>query len=443
MDTITPEYAALNTELHERSESYGSGAWRKAQDVIAIIVTEQYSSVLDYGCGKGTLARDLRECVDVREFDPAISGKDAPPAPADLVVCLDVLEHVEPDLLEDTIKHLHSLAAKELFLTIACRPSTQTLADGRNAHLIVEDREWWAKHFPARDWKVEAWHDNGGEFWMRLRPLHEIGHINAKMAVTQEKRDEHVLQNIGRVRDRLTQPYVEALPTHDRRAVICCFGPSLQDTWPAAAIARLEPNTDVFTVSAAHKFMVERGVVPLAHIDCDPRPHKITQMGVAHPDVEYWLASCIHPDYIDHVAGGKRTALWHAYNGDESRGILEHEPGQRMVVGGGSVGLRSMSLIYYLGYRHFEIHGMDCSFKETGKQWAGEHHGKIKSEVTVVASDGRAFLTAPAMILYYRYFFKQLSWMQDAVVNLHGDGMLQHRFKLENADRAKMEKAAT
>lgn len=438
MDTVTADYAALNRELHERSKSYGSGAWRKADAIVEIVVNNGFSSVLDYGCGKGTLAAELENAVPVAEYDPAIEGKDGPPEPADLVVCLDVLEHVEPDKLEATIKHLHSLTLGELLVTIACRPSTATLADGRNAHLIIEPPEWWAEKFAPLRWRVLMWRvsSDRGELWARLKPLHEVGHIKAKMAITQGERDEQVLQNIGRVSRRLTHPGVELMPDNGRRAVLCCFGPSLQTTWAAAALANLDADTDVFTVSAAHRFMLDRGVIPLAHIDCDPRPHKITPLGPPHPDVEYWLASCIHPDYIDHVAGGKSTALWHAYNGEDSMDVLLHEPGQRMVVGGGSVGLRSMSLLYYLGYRHIEIHGMDCSFRETGKQWAGEHHGKIKSEVTIIMPDGREFLTAPAMILYYRYFFKQLSWMPDCVVNLHGDGMLQHRFKLQNADRA-------
>jgi hypothetical protein len=46
--------------------------------------------------------------------------------------------------------------------------------------------------------------------------------------------------------------------------------------------------------------------------------------------------------------------------------------------------------------------------------------------------DGRKFLTSPALILYYRYFFKQLYWMPDATVELHGDGMLQHAMRIAN-----------
>jgi hypothetical protein len=184
---------------------------------------------------------------------------------------------------------------------------------------------------------------------------------------------------------------------------------------------------DIFTVSAAHGFLVNLGIIPHAHLDCDPRPHKVTQMGPAHHEVRYWLASCVHPSYLDHVAGGLETRLWHAYNADESRQFLNREidPAAHMVIGGGSIGLRALALLYGLGYRRFDIHGMDCSFR--GEQhYAGEHHGKRKDAVTVRTVDGREFETSPALILYFRYFFKQMLWMHGADVHLCGDGMLQH-----------------
>jgi hypothetical protein len=68
------------------------------------------------------------------------------PGFADLVVCTDVLEHVEPELLDTVLRHLRSLARKAVFVVIATRPSNKTLSDGRNAHLIVETAEWWIAH---------------------------------------------------------------------------------------------------------------------------------------------------------------------------------------------------------------------------------------------------------------------------------------------------------
>src|SRR5688572_33245547 len=129
MATVTAADAAQTRALHERSKPYGTGAWGQADALVHIVVNTGFSSVLDYGCGKGTLAAELENAVPVAEYDPAIEGKDGPPEPADLVACLDVLEHVEPEKLAATIKHLHGLTLGELLVTIACRPSTATLAE--------------------------------------------------------------------------------------------------------------------------------------------------------------------------------------------------------------------------------------------------------------------------------------------------------------------------
>ena len=136
---ISEEYRELNRQLHEENTKYGAGIkW------VETINTLSDGTILDYGCGKGNLAKLLPD-LPISEYDPAIEGKDSLPEPADLVVCNDVLEHVEPEYLDNVIKHLISLTKKQLLLVIACRPGDKYLPDGRLAHLTVEDEGWWMK----------------------------------------------------------------------------------------------------------------------------------------------------------------------------------------------------------------------------------------------------------------------------------------------------------
>src|SRR5262245_55345835 len=98
MNLITPEYIEQNRLLHERVPEYGMSGQRWGRYVERLITEEKFVSVLDYGCGKGTLAKVLVG-YNVAEYDPAVPGKDGRPQPAELVVCTDVLEHIEPELL--------------------------------------------------------------------------------------------------------------------------------------------------------------------------------------------------------------------------------------------------------------------------------------------------------------------------------------------------------
>lgn len=423
MSLITEDYRALNRSLHEDRRDYGVQGHIWADAVVDLLGLYDLTSVLDYGCGKGSLRLTLKG-FDVREYDPAIPGKDETPQPAHLVTCFDVLEHVEPDCLESVLSDLKRCTQRILAVNICVVPALKCLADGRNAHLIVETPDWWrlrlSKHFHIEQWLPS---ENGCHVFGVLRPLKELGDIQTKCAVNHEERMANVKANVTRCKDRVFRSEGKAaLADNGRKAVLVCFGPSLGQTWPTAALERAEPDTDLFTVSAAHRFMVERGVPPKAHMDCDPREHKARQIGAPHADVEYWLASCVHPSYLD-LLGGHAVKLWHAYNGERSMEILEWEPDQRMVVGGGSIGVRALSLLYYLGYRTFSIHGMDCSFKD-GAHYAGEHLGRPKDVIPVRVGE-RQFETNAAFVVYARYFLNQRRWMCGASIRLHGDGLLQ------------------
>ena len=168
---ISDEYLVLNRELHSRG-GYGVSGAKWADEVHGLADMMGAISVLDYGCGKGLLKRALIRHggkYAVREYDPAIAGKDARPAPADVVVCGDVLEHIEPDCLEAVLDDLRKLAVRAVFLVIATRPAVKTLADGRNAHLIVAPAWVWMQHLGAR-WQAMHFRGNDGEFVFVGRP---------------------------------------------------------------------------------------------------------------------------------------------------------------------------------------------------------------------------------------------------------------------------------
>lgn len=162
MSLISDEYRELNRELHARNPHYGVSGVKWAGRVAEIAKWLNASSVLDYGCGKGTLGAAISHLL-VMGYDPAIEGLDAVPDPADLVVCGDVLEHVEPECLDAVLDDLVRCTIKGIFLTVATRPAKKTLADGRNAHLIQQSVEWWLPKIMKR-WDVQVFQNTGGEF---------------------------------------------------------------------------------------------------------------------------------------------------------------------------------------------------------------------------------------------------------------------------------------
>jgi|DEB0MinimDraft_3_1074331.scaffolds.fasta_scaffold192859_2 hypothetical protein len=158
---ITDEYKRLNSELHESNEAYGTSGHKHAEAVLGLANAMQTADILDYGCGKGTLNASIG--VRIKEYDPAIPGKEDAPEPADIVVCSDVLEHIEPQCLDDVLDDLERLTKRAVYLCVATRPAKKVLSDGRNAHLIVKEKTWWIPQIMDR-WDMMNFQEMGGEF---------------------------------------------------------------------------------------------------------------------------------------------------------------------------------------------------------------------------------------------------------------------------------------
>jgi len=129
---VSPDYINQLIKLHE-DPKFGKSSRRKKDKILSL----GFEDILDYGCGKAKLK------VRCRRYDPAVPEYSKLPSPADLVVCTDVLEHVEPEFLDNVLYHIKSLTKKKAYFTISCNPAKKTLPDGRNAHLIVRIPKWW------------------------------------------------------------------------------------------------------------------------------------------------------------------------------------------------------------------------------------------------------------------------------------------------------------
>jgi hypothetical protein len=444
---ITEQYRALQKDLHEKYD-YGKGV--DAEECAGVVRGHfgPKNTVLDYGCGQGHLGRLLRPDYDVREYDPAINGKHHEPEAADVIVCADVMEHIEPECLDSVLGHIRTLARRAVIFVIATGPSNKVMADGRGAHLIVEGADWWVP-------KLEGWFkivraedrtEDGKGLLVIAKPLWKIGEIPTKGAVLDDVRAANVRSNSAFFPHRLTPTADQMqdmprmgetpiMPENGRTAILVCYGPSLMDTWGAVAIEADARCADVITCSGAYRFLRDRGITPMAHIEVDPRIHKLRQIQPLEPGTEFWLASCLHTEW-QNALPKDQAKLWHAYNGSKStEAVVEVDPGRGEICGGGSVGVRSIGLLYFLGYRHIVIHGMDSSFSDDHQHHAGPHGGKTLTEIEVRVK-GRKFLTSPAFIAYARYFGELVQMIPDARIELAGDGMLQTMYCAQETAKA-------
>jgi len=118
----------------------------------------EVSHLLDYGCGSQTnLAKHLKvnRKLMYQAYDPGVPRFSKPPVPAQMVACIDVLEHIEPELIDNVLDDLKRLTEGILFATVCTCAAKKTLSDGRNAHLIQQPMPWWLPKFWER-WDIQT-----------------------------------------------------------------------------------------------------------------------------------------------------------------------------------------------------------------------------------------------------------------------------------------------
>lgn len=146
---ISDEYREMQKTLHENPE-YGVSSVLYAPVVDLVISQYQIKEILDYGAGKCRLRDALENKIDYYPYEPSNSEWSETPEPRELVACIDVLEHIEPDCLDDVLDDLRRCVLKYGIFTIHTKPAQKILPDGRNAHLIQEQPAWWKEKLNKR-----------------------------------------------------------------------------------------------------------------------------------------------------------------------------------------------------------------------------------------------------------------------------------------------------
>ena len=135
----------MQEKMHEEG-NYGSASIMYAPVITAIINKMGVRHLLDYGCGSMcNLAKSLKvdHKLTYQAYDPGVPRFSKEPLPAEMVACVDVLEHIEPEYLESVLNDLCMLTEGIVFLSICTAAALKTLPDGRNAHLTQQPMKWW------------------------------------------------------------------------------------------------------------------------------------------------------------------------------------------------------------------------------------------------------------------------------------------------------------
>ena len=137
-------------------ESYNGPISYKLEIVLEWINKNRFKEILDAGCGRGHYLKLLsKNGIKVTGLEPSkyiagtlkdyevinddILGQAAKGRHWEALICMDVLEHIEPSEIEDTLKALSTLSDHAL-VGIANHSDRW---HGVQLHLIQKDSVWW------------------------------------------------------------------------------------------------------------------------------------------------------------------------------------------------------------------------------------------------------------------------------------------------------------
>lgn len=142
--TGDPDLIAQYQHMHATSV-YGDTSVKNLRFLRPEIRLLRPASILDYGCGQSRLldALALGYRVDLIRYDPAIPAyAKKPTSRADLLINVDVLEHIEVADLDAVIGEMASLCRNAIII-VDTKEAVAILPDGRNAHVTVRPHAWW------------------------------------------------------------------------------------------------------------------------------------------------------------------------------------------------------------------------------------------------------------------------------------------------------------
>src|SRR3990167_2026332 len=238
-----------------------------------------------------------------------------------------------------------------------------------------------------------------------------------------------IAENIARISARIK---IEKGEPDMKPVAIVAFGPSLREHF-----RKVSEFDTIYTCSGAHRFLIDRGVIPTYHVDSDPRAYKADILGEPHRNVEYLISSICHPTYFDKLEFYRaKVKLWHMLFLEPE--IFQHYPKMEWIMTGGhTVGPRTIKLARMMGFDNLHMFGFDGSVDAEGRTHA-EAHPNPPTDMDWIEYEGKRYYTNANWEDHAAILLKELDRIGDIQYTFHGDGLIQemarHHVPVTRAD---------
>ena len=171
MTSISNNYLEQQKKLHQNPD-YRSEGLLYVPMVIHLVHQYNVKSISNYGAGNSILQKKIIDLglsnIKYYPYDPEFHDY-GDITPADLVCCLNVLEHVEPIYLKSVLQDLSRITKKIGLFTIHTGPSKNHLSNNRKTYLIQKPSSWWIPKL-CEHFEIIELDSTATRFWVVVEP---------------------------------------------------------------------------------------------------------------------------------------------------------------------------------------------------------------------------------------------------------------------------------
>jgi hypothetical protein len=144
------KYQSMLIDMHKK-RPWGGAVDGSIERINTYARLSEVKSILDYGSGYGAFKDKIEATYtdvvySIHEYEPGQPELAGDPPICDASICIDVMEHIEPKLVDNVIEHIHNKTNKWTFQKICLRAATGNFPGTKqNLHLIVMPAAWWVK----------------------------------------------------------------------------------------------------------------------------------------------------------------------------------------------------------------------------------------------------------------------------------------------------------
>lgn len=239
------------------------------------------------------------------------------------------------------------------------------------------------------------------------------GGTTAELEVVANVAVDKIKANIAANMDK-GFPMLQMQKPHDRVAMVCAGGPSLNDDLEEIRFLKSQ-GADLITTNGVMDHLHMKGIHSNMHVMLDARPENV-EFVKARRLVDYLMASQVDPKII-RMLGDRDVTLWHSYMpGIDLEGIK--------VGGSTTVGLKAVIIAYVLGYREIHLFGFDSCYRDSHHAYPQAlNDGERVINVNFADQD---FRCAPWMAQQAREFKEVVPELvkMGCEIYVHGEGLI-------------------